>query len=74
MSLFMKMLGMLPIGDDDPRWLDDMRCDGPARATSTAADCFHSRTIEQPGDETFHPRLGCLDCDTWLQPVRLRKS
>lgn len=34
--------------------------------------CLHLRTIVHPGDETTYPRTGCLDCDQWLTPVRLR--
>ena len=25
------------------------------------------------GDETFLPRRGCLDCDTWFGPPELRR-
>lgn len=35
--------------------------------------CPHERTIRHEGDETTYGRLGCLDCDAWLEPVRLRK-
>jgi len=34
--------------------------------------CQHERTIRHEGDETVYGRLGCLDCDAWLEPVRLR--
>ena len=27
---------------------------------------------EKPGDETFHPRKGCLDCSKWWTPEQLR--
>ena len=36
-------------------------------------ECKHSRIITKPGDETFLPQRGCLDCNKWLDPVRLRK-
>jgi hypothetical protein len=26
------------------------------------------------GDETFEPRRGCLDCNRWWEPVRLREQ
>ena len=35
------------------------------------SDCPHNRIITQPGSETFLPRRGCLDCNEWLEPVRL---
>lgn len=37
------------------------------------AGCSHDRTIVHPGDETFFPQRGCLDCGAWLDPVRLRR-
>ena len=29
--------------------------------------------IVHGGDETFYPRRGCLDCNRWIDQVRLRK-
>ena len=34
--------------------------------------CPHLRRVTKPGDDRFEDREGCLDCDTWLEPVRLR--
>lgn len=34
--------------------------------------CEHKRTIKTRGDEAFLPRMGCLDCDCWLEPPKLR--
>jgi hypothetical protein len=39
----------------------------------TATRCAHLNTVTQPADETFLERRGCLDCNQWLDPVRLRK-
>ena len=35
--------------------------------------CIHEHTIMQKGDETLCSRVGCLDCNAWLDPVRLKK-
>lgn len=37
--------------------------------------CRHpaNSRIADHGDETFYPREGCLDCDEWLEPVRLKR-
>ena len=29
--------------------------------------------IVKPGDETFYSRRGCLDCEEWWEPVKLKK-
>jgi hypothetical protein len=33
----------------------------------------HKLVVEHPNDETFFPRRGCVTCDVWLDPVRLRR-
>jgi len=38
---------------------------------SRAPGCPHKRILVRPGDETFLPQRGCLDCNTWLDPVRV---
>jgi hypothetical protein len=35
--------------------------------------CGGTRLITKRGDEVFHSRMGCMDCDKWIDPVRLRK-
>ena len=34
--------------------------------------CPHKNKITHPEDETFYSREGCVDCNTWLQPVRIK--
>jgi hypothetical protein len=43
--------------------------------SALADECSHPphRRIADHGDETFFSREGCLDCNTWLAPVRLRR-
>jgi hypothetical protein len=43
------------------------------RSRRAAPGCSHDRIIVRSGDETFFPQRGCLDCSTWLDPVRLRR-
>lgn len=58
-------------------------CDGMATATledtldeilGEDADpkllCRHMRLTSKPGDELCQARLGCLDCEQWLEPVK----
>lgn len=35
--------------------------------------CGSKELIINPEDETFLSRVGCLNCDRWIDPVRLRK-
>lgn len=58
MNGLLAMLGMLPAR----RLLSDgcPRCSG-------------QNLIEKKADELFLRRLGCLDCDEWLEPVMLRE-
>lgn len=36
--------------------------------------CGSTNLITKPGDETFLSRVGCLNCDRWIDPVRLRRT
>ena len=36
--------------------------------------CGGRRFTEKEADETFFRRLGCLDCNVWLGPARLREQ
>jgi hypothetical protein len=36
-------------------------------------DCPHAHTFFRKADETFLEQQGCLDCNEWLDPVRLRR-
>jgi hypothetical protein len=31
--------------------------------------CNGVRITVKPGDESFYPRKGCLDCDVWLEDL-----
>ena len=35
--------------------------------------CKHERIVVRPADDTFHEQRGCLDCNQWLDPVRLKR-
>jgi hypothetical protein len=43
-----------------------------ADPTLGASGCSHLHTTVQAADETFYERRGCLDCNCWLDPVRLK--
>ena len=34
-------------------------------------ECRHERILTMKSDGTFRERRGCLDCDRWIDPVRL---
>lgn len=34
----------------------------------------HRVIVEKKTDDTFLPRHGCLDCNVWIDPVRLRRD
>jgi len=36
--------------------------------------CGSNNLIEHPECERFYARRGCLDCDTWLESVRLKEK
>ena len=57
-SPFMALLGMYP---------DRLRPSGGC------PHCGGHNLIEKAADETFFARLGCLDCDKWLEPVKLKR-
>lgn len=43
------------------------------RGTPRGQTCDHrGNCFVQPDDETFEERRGCLDCNQWLEPVRLK--
>jgi len=53
--------------------LEALAGEPPTDPRARALSCPHKRVLVRPGDETFHAQRGCLDCDTWLDPVRLRR-
>ncbi len=58
-SPLMTMLGMLPA----------RRC-----LSDGCPHCGGHNLIEKSADESFLARLGCLDCDEWLEPVKLKST
>lgn len=38
------------------------------------ATCSHEHIYIRAEDELFHEQRGCLDCDRWLEPLRMKED
>lgn len=46
-----------------------------SREVAESLACAHANLVTQhKDDKDWHPRLGCLDCGDWLEPVRIKKQ
>jgi hypothetical protein len=43
-----------------------------AEHASDTPECLHAHITTRAADEIFHERRGCLDCNQWLEPERLK--